>query len=409
VKRIFVVRLGIDVLARSAMLVLFFVLTRRLGMEGFGRFIWALTLAVTVSQLVESGVQILFFRDLSAAVGGAPPDASRVWGEFAALKGVLSVVVGGIVAGGGAWLWPWRDGGSTVPAMALWAVGNSWADFLNNACNAAGLWRTSAGVLWAHRGLSLAGGVLGAFVSGGAVSSAAWGMAMGSAAGAVFGLWALARRAGWVKPPSFFVPRIWALAKKSAPLGMGGLLANVYFRWGIFLLPHIGDTRQTGLYGAVHKLIESALMVPAALVAVALPALVRASNPEEKARRRKALFGNVLGLGFGVVVAGCAAAPVFVPLAFGDAFVPAAGVLRVLLVSALFGYVNFVFSHFLIVENQSRRYVGSEAIGVTAGFVLTWWGAREWGALGAAWGLVGTEALLTGLLGASVLWKEEKK
>src|SRR5207253_5639465 len=62
------------------------------------------------------------------------------------------------------------------------------------------------------------------------------------------------------------------------PIGAGIVLSALYFRIDVFLVQAWQGTTAVALYNAVFRLVDALRLFPAAVLAVALPALCRATS-----------------------------------------------------------------------------------------------------------------------------------
>jgi O-antigen/teichoic acid export membrane protein len=182
-----------------------------------------------------------------------------------------------------------------------------------------------------------------------------------------------------------------ALVRDVAPIGLGVLLSALYFRVDILLIERWAGIEAVAQYNAVFRVVDALRLFPAAVLAVTLPALVRARDLGPVTRAAATLCG------FGV---GCAtilwvASDRIVTLLYGPAYAPAISTLRVLAFGLPLMSLNYALTYHLIAWNRHRAYAGLCAAALAVNLALN---ARLIPALsieGAAWATVGTEAVLT--------------
>jgi O-antigen/teichoic acid export membrane protein len=176
-----------------------------------------------------------------------------------------------------------------------------------------------------------------------------------------------------------------------APIGAGIVFSALYFRIDVFLLEAWRGTETVGQYNAVFRLIEALRLFPAALIAVMLPTLVRATGPTPLVRTAMALtvFGLLaaaaLQFGAGQVV----------PLLYGAGFVVAVPAFRILAAAVPLMAVNYALTHQVIAWNGHRAYAALCLGALVFNVALN---ARLIPAMsmdGAAWATLATEAVLT--------------
>jgi O-antigen/teichoic acid export membrane protein len=175
------------------------------------------------------------------------------------------------------------------------------------------------------------------------------------------------------------------------PIGIGIVLSALYFRIDVFLIELWQGTNAVGLYNAVFRLVEALRLFPAAVLAVALPALFRATDA------RPLLSVSALLTGFSIVVAVVlgVAAHNLVMLLYGERYLTAVPAFRILLLSLPLMSLNYAMTHQLLGWSGHRAYALICGIALVFNVALN---ARLIPALsltGAAWTTLGTEALLT--------------
>jgi O-antigen/teichoic acid export membrane protein len=190
-----------------------------------------------------------------------------------------------------------------------------------------------------------------------------------------------------------------------APIGAGVLLSALYFRVDIFLLEAWQGTQTVALYNAVFRLIEALRLFPAALLAVALPALVRSSD----SRSLRRLSAGLMAFGVAMALAVWSSAGWLVPLLYGTAYEAAVPALRILAWSFPLMALNYALTHQLLAWDLHRAYAALCLAALVFNVALN---ARLIPTLsldGAAWSTLATEALLTlGCIGTLTLMVRAK-
>jgi O-antigen/teichoic acid export membrane protein len=287
------------------------------------------------------------------------------------------------------------DASRLAPAVLLFTLGYLAAgivEFVHYFYR--GLSRTdieSTLTLW-HRGGLLAAGLLVLWLRPGVTTLAA-AMVVPPAAAALYTL----RRSALLAETSMTVstratrPWLQEFVQDVAPIGAAVVLSALYFRIDVFLLEAWQGTQTVGLYNAVFRLIEALRLFPAALVAVMLPTLVRATGPAPLLRMAAALTA------FAAVVAAIVglAAGALIPLLYGPAFAEGVPAFRILSMAFPLMALNYALTHQVIGWNGHRAYAALCLGALVFNVALN---ARLIPALslnGAAWSTLATEALLT--------------
>jgi O-antigen/teichoic acid export membrane protein len=175
------------------------------------------------------------------------------------------------------------------------------------------------------------------------------------------------------------------------PIGIGIVLSALYFRIDVFLIEFWQGTDVVGLYNAVFRLVEALRLFPAAVLAVALPVLFRATDT------RPLLSLSALLTGFSIVVALLLglAAPGVVLLLYGEPYIGAVPALRILLLSLPLMSLNYALTHQLLGWSGHRAYAVICAIALLFNIALNAQLIPALSLAGAAWSTLGTEVLLT--------------
>ena len=181
------------------------------------------------------------------------------------------------------------------------------------------------------------------------------------------------------------------LLREVAPIGAGIFISALYFRVDLFMLQHWATAEAVAQYGAVFRLIDAMRLFPGALLAVVLPRMFRGRDSDFL----RTLSLVMLAFGTVSMVVGYALAPFGVPLAFGAAFAPAAPLFRILTFAFPLLCLNYGLTTQLIGWNGQRAFAWITAVAFVANVAMNLIVIPRFGAIGAAWSTVATEAILT--------------
>lgn len=176
-----------------------------------------------------------------------------------------------------------------------------------------------------------------------------------------------------------------------APIGLGIVLSALYFRIDVFLLQQWSGDAAVGTYNAMFRLVEALRLFPAAVLAVALPALARAGD-------RRPLVAIATPMTLAAIVAAAAGwlvSPWLVHALYGAAFAGGVPALRLLLLSLPLMALNYALTHQLIGWHGHRAYAAICAAALAANLFLNWRWIPLLGMRGAAWSTLWTEVVLT--------------
>jgi O-antigen/teichoic acid export membrane protein len=192
----------------------------------------------------------------------------------------------------------------------------------------------------------------------------------------------------------------WAVFRRDVwPIGAGIVLSALYFRIDVFLVQLWSGTESVALYNAVFRLVEALRLFPAAVLAVALPSLVRAGDLRPLTRVALPITG------FAVAVAAVLwiAAGWLIPFLYGAPYQPAVPAFRVLLLSFPLMSLNYALTHQLVGWDGQRVYAAICALALAINVGINTRLIPAWSIDGAAWATLATEMVLTAGCGVA-LW-----
>jgi len=155
-------------------------------------------------------------------------------------------------------------------------------------------------------------------------------------------------------------------AREVGPVGAGIVLSALYFRSDVFFVERWHGLDVVGTYNAAFRLIEALRLVPAALLAVAFPALCVAAD----ARMLWRLGGALAASGIALMALTYVTAPHILGVVYGARFVEAAPALRILAIALPLFFVNYALTHQVIAWDGQRAYLAITAAALMTNLVL---------------------------------------
>lgn len=385
---------AVQLVARAGNLVLGVIATavvaRALGGEGFGEWSTLLVVAQMAGYLADLGVEQV------AVSRAAQQGRERDWiGALVSLRTLISVPATAAAAVVVLLLASNDDMVLTglLLAATILATGPSSTRALlqlrvRNDLNMIVI--TFNSVLWTGAAIALA------VADGGMIAFAAAFLAVTWATAAVQVAFAL--RAGSISLRGGR-PFLRPLTTTGIPIAISGLLILAYARIDQVLVYELAGAREAGLYAAAYRILEQSHFVPLAVATTFLP-LVAAAHGTDIARARRMTqlvieymaVGSLPALGFTLV----ASEPV-IRLLFGDAFLPAAPALPILMgafVVICFGYLG---GNLVIVLGLQRRFLGYAVVALVFNVALNVILIPPYGFLAAAWVTLATEIVVVAL------------
>lgn len=188
------------------------------------------------------------------------------------------------------------------------------------------------------------------------------------------------------------------LARWVVPQGLVLVLGVLYFRIDTFLLGELSSDREVALYGAAYRVIEVLSLLPAYFMATIFPELARAEP--RSARLATLMDGALRGalvLAVPVVVLFVVLAPETIAVIGGAEFAEATPLLRILTAAVAFLFLNTVFFSALVALNRQGDLLVRALLALVVNVALNLVLIPRADALGAAWAVLATEALLLAL------------
>ena len=347
------VRAGGEAIAKLASIAFFVVMARELGQDGFGEFMFALSLSTVLVLASGFGTEELVAREVAR-------DRTRVHGylaNVAAVKAATSVVlliVAAVIVNLGDWPAEARAAVYIVGAgVALENLGRTWHSVFT-AYERLGMISIS---LVIQRTLTAGVGIAVLLAGGGVVA-----VSVVFAAGALIGLLIatqVLRR--FVVAPKWEIDRSrWLpLVKAGVPIGLAALLFTILLRLDATLLGLLTggeDNREVGVYAAAFRLVEGTLFVSWAFTASVLPWLSRQTVDANVARGYelgiKAITSVLMPIGLGFVLL---ASPL-INLLYGSDYADAVLPLQFLGVMTVLYGLNSLASTVLITRDRPQDF-----------------------------------------------------
>ena len=383
----------VDGMARVAVFLALVYAARVLGPRAFGEFVIVYTAAQITTLVADMGLTTLVLRQ-GARSGRV--HAGPFWTALA-LNGVASAVCAVGLCAAFALLYPSATvvAAIYIPTLLMLAVTTS----LEAAAIAAARPVRVAGCRLAGNTcvLGLTVVLLGAYASSSSL------VAFAFLVGGFVKLASIVASTWSVVPEVLIRPRlVGPLLRKALPFYGSAVAAFLYQRVDILLLGGVAGVVAAGEYAAAYRMLDGALLLPAAIVAAFIPTwTVRRRTADGSG---KAVSGVVLLLVcIGVVVALelVLARDFVVDVLYGESYRSSVGVLATLALSIPVFYADCVLVWVAYARGKERAVALLGALALASNVALNIVLIRAFGAVGAAAATVATEALIS--LGYAIL------
>lgn len=207
----------------------------------------------------------------------------------------------------------------------------------------------------------------------------------------------------FVRPGWRFDPRLWSeILRSSVPLGIAGLFVALINRVDFIMLERMTDLEQVGLYSAAYKVTNLLESFPLMVMGTLYPLMSTYARQDlDKLRalyKRSVFYLALVALPIGIGVT--ALAPVIVRLLFGAKFIGAEQGLRVLVWSTVFLYMALSGGNLLISLGREKINLLLNSLGAGLNITLNMLLIPSMGFVGAALATTGTHLFI--LMGISV-------
>ena len=149
------------------------------------------------------------------------------------------------------------------------------------------------------------------------------------------------------------------LLRVALPLGVAIVVGTIYFRADALILSLLKDSHDVGIYGVAYRFYEMTIPFPAFFLAPVFPLLSAAAispaGPAEFLQLLQRSFDVIVIAAVLVVAVSLPLAPELVDLVAGEEFADSAEPLRILMVGAAFAFLANLFLFALIALDRQQR------------------------------------------------------
>lgn len=390
------------IIATVLALVVFSILTRYLGVSGFGEYVTVMAYLSVFNMFTDLGLYSIAVRDISR--DGV--DESQILGNAFSIRffvGIFIFTIGAILM----YSFPYSQNikrGFLVGALGYWAMTNQsllvsvFQKYLRMDKIAIGevlsrIVQLALVFYFVRHNF----GFLFMIVA----------MVMGAVADLLFVIFSSRK---FVKISFKFDFPFWKkILKESLPLGIGTILTLIYFKCDTIMLSWMKSTYDVGIYGVAYRVLESVIFFPNMFVGIIMPLLSRyVFTAKEKFRE---IFSRALDVLVIIIV------PMIVGTFFlardiiflvgGQEFAAAAPVLCILIFATGIIFLGALFSYIIISFNKQKYLMYLYGFGAFFNVATNLYFIPKYSYYGAAGTTVATEFLVTVCM-AIIIYRELK-
>jgi O-antigen/teichoic acid export membrane protein len=385
------VRAAGELTAKLASIAFFVILARELGEEGFGDFIFGMSLSTVLLSAAAFGADELLVREVARDRGRL----SELYSNIFVIKGAMLVALLGVLA---LIVLAGDYSAETRLAVEIIGVGVALEVLLKTPFATLQAFEQMKYIAWAlvlQRTLLAALGIA-ILAMGGGLIPVSVAMPVAATVAVAIAIFWLYR---YVARPRFSVDRsVWmAIIRGGVPLGFAILMFTLLLKADMALLSFLsgGDNAEVGQYGAAYRLIEATMFISWAFVGAMMPWLSRQDAEGSESLSRgyelgmKALVAMLLPIGAGMVLY----AEPLISLIYGSAYDNAVVPLQLLGVTTVLFGINSLGATLMIAQDRPRDFALPAGIVIVQNVALNFILIPPLGATGAA-----ISALVSGFL-----------
>ncbi len=361
-------------------------LARWLSLSDFGYVSFALAYAQFAFVLIDSGVSTALWREASTA----EDSGRRVYLSAHLLRPYTEIIGLALVLAGLGWFKLPPEAQILVVLIGIGTGIDAVTNLDQSILRSRERLGAEAAVLLIGRGAFVALGLFMTAIGAGLVGIGVAYLA-GNLAAIVLSRRLVTFRGGRPSRPD---PTPQSLLRLALPLAAVNFFTVVYFRVDTVMLQGLIGSEQAGLYNAAYRLMEAAMMIPAAILTALFPRLAKFADAFEDGLAPEPLARLLVSL----ATAGCAYGIVFAPealqIGFGLSFAPAATTLRILMVALWIIFTNYLLTNLLLAYRRQIAFARMAALCAGLNVALNLLLIPRWQMAGAAFATLVTETVL---------------
>lgn len=385
--------------ALNVVLSMFFLMyvTRRLGTEDFGKYVFAFYLGALFIVIGEMGLHTLLAREIAKD----RDRAGKVIGNALVLKIFLVMVYFAFLKLVVFLMGYPPEVSKIVYLMAGFVLATSYIDLFNAIFRGLEKMEYEAGAMFLNRVMVVTSGILAVYLGAG----------LNGFVLTIFLANLVATIPAMLVSFKLLRPRLnmdlglaKSLLKDTLPIGLMMVFTSIILKSGTVMLSFFQNDIAVGLYGAPHRLFESLLIFPGFFSAALLPVFTKlhTSNREGLARGYAGSLRLLTMVGLPIAAGITVLADKFIFLLFGQAYGGSEMVLQILIWAWLFAALNVMLTHFMIASGKQRLNMAIYGACTVGHLVFAIWLIPTFSYTGTSLALLLSQVLLFGSMFFSV-------
>ncbi|MBI4250713.1 flippase [Candidatus Uhrbacteria bacterium] len=161
------------------------------------------------------------------------------------------------------------------------------------------------------------------------------------------------------------------LVKQSWPLCLAVFTGTIMINTDIIIIGALLTSHDVGIYSAAYRFVQIATMVLGLIVVPLIPVMARFADDTARFTNlmKKSIQGSLL-ISIPIMAGGLASAPTIISFLYGDAYLPATPILRILIMTVLVSFPSIIMSTGLYAQKKERYLTIYSIIGIFTNLFL---------------------------------------
>jgi len=191
--------------------------------------------------------------------------------------------------------------------------------------------------------------------------------------------------------PSLIKPMI----AHSWPLGLATFTGTIMINTDIIMIGYLKTAHEVGIYAAAYRFVQIGTMALGLVVVPLIPIMARfADDTARFANLIKKCIQGALLLAIPIMVGGAAAAPTIVAFLFGDAYLSATPVLRILILTIVVSFPSIIIATALYAQKKDRYLIIYSVVGMSANVLFNLLLIPSFGIMGVSYSTLTVQTIL---------------
>lgn len=176
------------------------------------------------------------------------------------------------------------------------------------------------------------------------------------------------------------------IIKTTWPFAFIALIGTIMGNIDIYMLGIWRNSTEIGLYSAVQRIQQFVIIIPSTITVAVFPLMSRLANVDNEQFKIvfKKTISLVIMIGLPISLGGIFLADQLVPIIFGQDYLGAIPILRILMAMLLSSFPLFLLSNVIFAYNKQKELVKAYSAGIIANILLNLLLIPKFGAIGSA-------------------------